>query len=397
MSKSYDSVKARPLHKIIEVVKGLLVLQMEGGDVAIPALVGDAGIGKTALLHKMCQESGFNLLDIHYGLKPLEEISGLPDFAESININMASGVQTIKNTRWTLPDILGEAHALAHNGRPTVIFLDDFHASSPGNMALGYEMFTEKKLRGYPFPPKTAFVLAMNQQGSKDLGNPIPAPIVNRIAMFKVVSDFEVWKSNFAIPNRINSKIVSFLSNSKNLKHFQQEEQVNKPWASARAWTKLSGLLNPLETHKMVDYSDIMYYASAHVGDEAASEFATYYKIFSQVDVEKIFDRHIEPKAPDEMAQQYIYILANVSEFFNRFCKEGITDLQKKDIFETMAKIIMVIAEKAVEISIVGLKELIMTENSLKLKGNIYSGIRQIIATQKPLLLEKISNDIKSI
>lgn len=400
----FNNTKAKPLHEVLPVLRGMLLLQMSGSDVAIPCLVGDAGIGKTASLHAMCKDNDFNLLDIHYGLKPLEEISGMPDFAEQVTINSHTGPIVVKNTRWTLPDILGEAYALSANGKPTVIFLDDFHSSSPGNMALGYEMFTEKKLRGYPFPPNSAFVLAMNCQGAKDLGNTIPAPIVNRISMYKVNVDFDTWKKKFAIPYGINSKILSFLSNSKYTKYFQQEEQVNKPWASARMWTKLSGLITPLEeAGGPMKGQDILYYSEAHVGEAAAAEFTTHYKIFSEVETDKIFDELIEPVCPRDLAGQYVFMLANVSEFFNRFNKKdsnkkGIDKTEENRLIHVMSKILSVVGSVSSEIAVVGAREICTNEIALDIvRKNIYGRVKSQLATLDQRILDKITHDIGAI
>lgn len=382
-----ESMKFKPLHEVMTIVTGLCTMQFENKDVAIPVLVGDGGIGKTAHIQTMCNKFDFNLLDIHYGLIPLEEVSGIPDFSQEIDI----AGQKIKNTKWTLPDVLGKAWELASNNKPTVVFLDDFHASSPGNMALGYEIFTEKKLRGYPFPPKTAFILAMNCSGAKSLANNIPAPIVNRLAMFKVKVEFDNWKRDFAIPNKVNSKILGFLSNTKNQKFFQEEEVVNSPWASARAWTKFSTLLTSMEQNlKTVNFNDVLYYASSHVGDNAASEFATYYKIFSEIPVEQIFDRKIPIEAPSNMSNQYIFMLASISEFFNRFKNKKYDD---KETVETMVDILIAIGNTASEITVAGMKEILLTEIAMGIKAfdPVYNHLQKTNKT----IYDKIVKDIE--
>lgn len=391
---NFDSTKARPVHQLINIIRGMCILQISGGDVMVPALVGDGGIGKTALLQKMCLESDFNLLAIHYGLKPQEEISGLPDFSDSIDIKIGQDVIKTKNTNWTLPDILSQAYKVASNGKPTIILFDDFHSSSPAVMLLGYEIFTERNLRGYPFPPNCAFVIAMNQQGAKDLATNIPAPIVNRIAMFKVIPDFAAWKNNFAIPNNVNSKIISFLSNSKYSKYFQQTEQVNKPWASARSWTKLSGLLNPLEEAEggTLPMSDILYYSAAHVGDEAASEFSTYYKLFGEVNAVGIFNKTENIVIPHDLSSQYIFMVATSVEFLNRYSKTE-SKQKREELLVTMSEILSGMGEKASEICVVGFRE-IMLFAELKKYKNLYHEIRSRLAIINPPVAEKITQDV---
>lgn len=392
-SMNFDKIKAKYLNEVLPIITGMCTLQFNNSDVAIPVLVGDGGIGKTANINHMCKLNNFNLLDIHYGLIPLEEVSGIPDFAEKIQINN----EVVTNTKWTLPDILGKAWKLSANGKPTVVFLDDFHASSPANMALGYEIFTEKKLRGYPFPPNTSFILAMNCSGAKSLSNNIPAPIVNRLAMFKVDVNFEQWKKDFAIPNFLNAKIISFLNNQKNRKYFQQEEQVNVPWSSARSWTKFSTLLNTMEKYlKNVNHADILYYAAAHVGEEAASEFTAYYKIFSEIPTEDIFDRKIEITVPTHMSGQYVFMLATISEFFNRIQDSNVTKNAYEQTINTMCMILIQLGKLSSEIAVTGLKEILLTQESLKLK-KIYEKIRTALQVLDMDTFNKIKADIESI
>ena len=387
-----ESVSNKFLHEVMPVIKAMINLQFTGPNNAIPGLFGDAGIGKTANIRQMCIESNWNLLDVHYGLKPLEEISGLPDFGEVTNIN---GVD-IKRTHWTLPDILGDAYELSKNGKPTVIFLDDFHTASPGNMALGYEMFTSKKLRGYPFPAKSAFVLAANVSGAKSLANPIPAPIMNRIARFNIGVSFESWKKNFAIANGINSKILAFLSNPKYTKYFQTTEVVNKPWSSARAWTNFSTILNCIEKYQpnLLDTVDPYYLASAYIDTEAALNFSKYYILFGDINTAAIFRGEIPINIPSDLQKKYVYLLACLDEFVNQFTKATDPNDQSK-LSGILAAIIINIAETNSEIAVVGLKELILIQNTLKIK--LYSPIMTAIEYQSPIAAKRIGSDVKAL
>lgn len=386
----------KQLNLVMPVVQAMVNMQFNTVGSAIPGLFGDAGIGKTANIIKMCKECNWNLLDIHYGLKPLEEISGLPDFGEVTEVN---GIK-IKRTNWTLPDILGDVYDLSKNGLPTVIFLDDFHTASPGNMALGYEMFTAKKLRGYSFPSNSGFILAANISGNKSLANPIPAPIMNRIARFEVTVSFEHWKTEYAIPNKVNSKILAFLSNPKYTGYFQTEEIVNKPWASARSWTNFSILLNAIEQYNptLLDSVEVYYLANAFVDDESALEFSKYYALFGDINVKDIFDRVIKFELPDDVQKRYVMSLACVDEFISRYnaLKDKDDLATRAAIIYIMAEILLTIGQTNSEIAVVALKELIVIQNVLKLKG-IYKAIEKQMLTLNSNVASSILMDISEL
>ena len=384
-----DSTYIKPLHLVMPLVEAMINMQFGSIDSAIPGLFGDAGIGKTAN-----ERTGWNLLDIHYGLKPLEEISGLPDFGKTVLVNN----EEIKRTNWTLPDILGDAYKLAENGRPVIIFLDDFHTASPGNMALGYEMFTEKKLRGYPFPPNTAFILAANVSGSKSLANPIPSPIINRIAQFNVSVDFESWKFNFAIQNKINKKILAFLSNPKYQQYFQSEEIVNKPWSSARSWTNFSTLLNATEQYapQLLETLDIYYLASSFIDNEAALNFSKFYALFKEIDTVAIFNKESEFVLPTDIQKRFVAILACIDEFINLYTKSNVDFTQQIDLINILSDIFIKTAEHNKELAVMGLKEILFLEKSLKLKG-LYMKIEKTIFTLNSSLAKSICDDIVNL
>ncbi len=388
-----DIIKSRPLHNVITTTVGLLKMQMMEGvtnDVAIPYWRGAPGIGKTALCQQFITKFDMNLLETHFGQTPIEEVSGLPNF-QDINVNGS----IVKGTIWTLPEVLTQLYQIAANGKPTVWLLDDFHLAPPSMMALGFEMFTKFKLRGMALPKNVAFLLAGNMSAKAGSKKNLLSAVANRCVILPIHADFQQWKTEFAIPNNINSKVITFLSNSKYNAFFQEEEELDHPWASARSWTKFANLLTMMEEFVPdLSHMDILYYGAGHVGETAASEFATYHKVYSQVESDKIFDKKIEIIIPNDFSGQYIFALANVNEFINRF-KNGKTEI-KGELTEIMTNIIIGLAEKNAAIAVTTLKELILLENTLKLK-NIFTRIKSSIAILNPAINEKLEQDIQKL
>jgi hypothetical protein len=333
-----------------------------------------------------------NFFATHYGQTPIEEVSGLPYYYD---FKLNSESELFKGTKWTCPEILTDLYKISEDkNKITVWLLDDFHLASPGMMALGYEMFTERKLRGYNIPSNVAILLAGNTSVKAGSKKNLFSAVANRCAIFPVFMNFDYWKKEYAIPNNINSKILGFLSNPSYQKYVQEEEQLDKPWASYRSWTKFSNILNPLEDNGHVNMNDILYYCSAHTGDEAASKFATYYKIFNEVEIEKIFDEQIPIIIPSDMSNQYIYMIAAISEFNKRFSESKIYNRNK--IIDIIGDIILKIAKTRIEIAVVGLKEIATSESILKLKG-CYNLLKTTMSTKDLTTTNRIETEIKKL
>ena len=383
--------KSKPLHHVIMTILEQCYLQTLDTEIAIPYLQGAPGVGKTSIIQHSCNKYNVNLLHICFAQTPIEDISGLPRF-KMINING----DEVEGTQWTLPEVSTQIFTLANEkndqGIPKllIVFLDDFHLCSPAHLELGFEIFTFKSLRGRKFPQNVAFMLAGNasQKAGAKIAN---SAITNRSCIYPIRPDFEYWKTYFAIPNKINSKVVSFLSNDKYRKYFIGDELTNEPWPSPRSWTRWANLLSAKEQKtKDISHQDILYYCSGHVGEEAASEFTTYYKIYAETEMDKVFNGTKSIYIPGDMSGRYIYVLSAVNKFFE------LHSSKKDKTFEVMSKILIETAQVSSSFAITGLKEIVLTENSLN-KRNIYPKLKQMMMILDPTLTPKITDEIKYI
>jgi len=400
MSVSLD-LKSKSLDLVIQPTVGLLNMQRTVGDlndVAIPYWRGAPGIGKTAFCGLFVTNYNMLVMETHFGQTPIEEVSGLPNFYD-LTVNG----QIMKGTQWTLPEVLTQLYQLADTAtvdasgrKQTVVWLlDDFHLAPPSMMALGFEMFTKHKLRGVPLPDNVAFLLAGNMSAKAGSKKNLLSAVANRCVIMPVHGDFDYWKTKFAIPVGINSKVIAFLSHTKYSSYFQEEEQLENPWASARSWTKFANLLSGMESGMdEISHSDLLYYCSGHVGTEAASEFTSYYKLYAKVETAKIFDGLLAIEVPKEFGNQYIFAIANVNEFINRF-KKAKTE-ERGPIIKIMADIIIEIAMVKSQIAVTAMKDIILLEKSLKLR-NVYSRIKGVISTQNPEINSKLEDDIHEL
>lgn len=365
--------KAMALNKVINIIRRHVELQIRGEETAVPFLIGPPGGGKTSVLRTIFTPPEFALMEIHFAFIPIEELSGIPKFKE-VRING----KPVTGTEWSLPEIIAEAHELAETHNALVLFLDDFHLCSPTHIAYGYQLFTDRRIRNYTLPPKTAIILAGNW-GSAAGAKTISSAIANRCAFYFVHTDYEWWKQSFGYSN-VDIRIISFLNQAQNRKYFHEEERVNEPWASPRAWTRLSNIILELEAQGgELDFETISYVASAHVGAEAGSAFATYYSIFSKFDVSKYFDG--EKFQADDKTNLYIVGVAATAELLTRLTS-GKSSKKTTDPLKIYVDILNEIFKIEPELSIALLRELINMTKSIKL--DIYSKLRDVIKTNHP-------------
>ncbi len=395
MSTNNHNIPEMGIKKAMNFIMASANLQIAGIDVAIPYIVGDPGIGKTRFLEMESKRRGFGFVPFHFSLIPIEEIGGIPVFKKL--------TEETTGTEWSLPDIMTKIHEESIKYEKIIILLDDFHMCSPAHLALGYEMFTEKKLRGYKFPKNSSFILAGNdsaKSGSKQMFG----AIINRVSMQKVIPEFDQWEIEYAIPNKINPSIVSFLKNEINKAYFLGEESTNEPWPSPRSWSRFSEMLNVIEEYMPnKDINDIMYIAFGHVGPKASSEFAAYYDIYSKTEMDTIFDKKKDIIIPSSHTDIYIYGMSASHEYTNRVSNEKATMVAKNNAINTVATIITKIGEISIEISVAILKnisdyEIALNRNESKTRKKLYiDEILKEIKSQNPTIDSKITKSITNI
>jgi len=403
MATDASKVFTKPIHEVINYVEVQTALWLRGDEVAVPYIVGVPGIAKTALVYEMCRKNDWNLLHTHYGLTPHEEVSGMPDFKD-VNLIFEGEERVLPGTMWRLPDILTKLYKIAENGKPTLWFMDDYHLSSPALMHLSYEMFTQEiqvvdgvrqrvpaKLRGYDIPKNVAFVLAGNDSAKAGAKAAFSA-VTNRVSMYNVHLDFQKWKEKYAIPYGVNSKVINFLSNTNYQSLFIGTESVD-PWPSPRSWTRLGFMLGIIEYNRTPNQDEILYLSSAHVGHKAAADFASFYSVYSKIDMKSIFDYKISIEIPSSLLDKYIYMIASTMELVQRVSnKETFT----KGV-EVFCNILAKMSEESSEIAVAGLKEVTLYDKSLKLKKLFHTVMAVLRKDYPPQVHQRLIEDVKII
>lgn len=369
-AKKNEGHYTRFLHEVIDIVDTLCELQLTSKFAAIPYIVGTPGGGKTESIRALAEKNDDEYISCHFALKQQEDLGGIPQFT-NIVVNGEKQLATI----WSFPDFIADlvcrsniaitkeiggvfitnkltkkirigipkedaanftgknkkAEKLCelyniddnldivvpvkgdNKKRRVILLLDDMHRCGAYHNSALFEILTERKIHGYKFPDNMVMILAGNNS-QKAGAQAMLSAIVNRIAILPVSTSFDFWKYNFALPNRIHTAVISFLSNDRYSASFHAEEQVDKSWASPRSWTNFANALSLYESkigsqsksgRKIVPLDMVGYLASGHLGDVIAGNFISFYKIFTEFETDEIFNTVKEKKDFFKYIQKY--------------------------------------------------------------------------------------------
>lgn len=362
-------------------------------ELATPYIIGAPGAGKSACIDYMCKQKNWGLLPTHWGCMPLEETGGIPQFQNT----MVEGVETL-STVWSLPNVFEKLYRLSTEysgeGQGVIWLLDDMHQSSTGHLNLMYELLTYRSLRGWSLPKNVAIFMAGNHGRSKTGAQVMFSAIVNRVMMLPIVADYDSWRKNFARPEKIHPAVVSFLSQDSAKHLFMEEEQVDNPWCSPRAWTRFANTLTIHETNdrRVLEPDELLYIGTGLLGSEAISRFVTYYTIYSKFDIPKILQDCKDPKKynlPEQQIDRYALAFASINWF------AGNKERRKQS--NELANLLYCYIKQQNDISLMMIHELMALEDQLPDCKNIYQDLAIHLNKLEPGITMKLLQNVVNV
>ena len=180
---------------------------------------------------------------------------------------------------------------------------------------------------------------------------------------------------------------MSFLGNLQYQKFFHEDEQVDVAWGSPRSWTRFANEVKSREEYhkKIISTDTCLYLGSGYVGKEGASEFSTYYKIYSEFDIDNILANYKDYHLPIEPVKTYALAYALTTNYIGR--------ADRDKFLPNIAHLIGLFMKEASELSIMIIKEMRQFEK-VSSKKNI---LNKIIAQLQKTEPELTRNTLKEI
>lgn len=321
-----------PLNDIKPFIIANVKNQCEKDITARMSIVGAPGCGKSDIIRQICEENDWGLSVKYISNMDLCQITGIP-----------CQVKEGEEAKWTKPEIFNFSNLdykpknYKEGESVTILLIDDFHLADRTIQKYLFQLLTYKSINSYKLPKNTAIILAGNRNTDKALANVIPAPVMNRLAVFEVTAEATDWLKNFAFKHGIRSDITSFIYTKGDV-FLSQTPIESIPWASPRSWTFLSEQMNSYEKNiGPLSIDKLKAIATGLIGSEYAMEFIAYRELFSKWNFDELCKEKMstlktkfEKEASRNSSAVYAIVNAVTSWMINKL-KDYHFDVEKKE------------------------------------------------------------------
>lgn len=244
----------------------------------VPLVVGESGIGKTALAKKLAKDNGWTLVTIDGNLLKEGEIGGLPTVESYESIDANGKKIEKKTTIYAIHNKLREIDEEINNGRSVLLFIDEINRCEHTVQQELMNLILNREINGYKLPENVKILAAMNP--SSKYGSDFDYQVVdmdaaqeNRFVWLNMDPDHNGW-IKWAIGAGIETKVIEFISTFPEYLHKINDEDVR---ATPRSYERVS------KTYKMykeqqdtIPRSVFVNVIKGNVGKVIAEEFVSF-------------------------------------------------------------------------------------------------------------------------
>lgn len=182
----------------------------------VPLIVGESGIGKTALAKTLAAQNKWTLVVVDGNLLKEGEIGGLPTVATYTVKNEKGEVTQQKTTIYAVHHKLRAIDHAVEKGETVLLFIDEINRCEHTVQQELMNLILNREINGYTLHPKVKIMAAMNP--SSDDGDDFDYQVVdmdpaqkNRFVWLFMESDAAQW-IEWALKEKIDHKIIDFIA-----------------------------------------------------------------------------------------------------------------------------------------------------------------------------------------
>lgn len=248
-------------------------LVLATGDV--PLLVGESGIGKTALANDIAQRHHWSLVVIDGNLLKEGEIGGLPTIETYTGINDKGEQTERKTTVYAVHTKLREIDTEITKGNTVLLFIDEINRCEHTVQQELMNLILNREINGYKLYEGVKILAAMNPSGK--YGSNFDYQVVdmdaaqeNRFVWLYMEPDHLQW-IDWATDAGIEPEVISFISTFPEYLARTNEDSVS---ATPRSYERISKLYKLYKDNKdSISRSVFLNVVKGNVGDFIAAEF----------------------------------------------------------------------------------------------------------------------------
>ena len=244
----------------------------------VPLVVGESGIGKTALANKVARDNGWKLVVIDGNLLKEGEIGGLPTVESYIAMDTAGHKIEKKTTVYAVHTKLREIDMEIEKGNNVLLFIDELNRCEHAVQQELMNLILNREINGYKLHDDVKILAAMNP--SSKYGSDFDYQVVdmdaaqeNRFVWLNMEPDYNQWL-NWAMDAGIEQKVIEFISTFPEYLHRINEDDVR---ATPRSYERVSKSYKVYKEQKdSIPRNVFLNVIKGNVGKVIAEEFISF-------------------------------------------------------------------------------------------------------------------------
>jgi len=244
----------------------------------VPLIVGESGIGKTALAKEIAQENHWSLIVINGNLLKEGEIGGLPTLESYARVNDNEDLVEKKATVYAVHHKLREIDEKISQGKTVLLFIDEINRCEHTVQQELMNLILNREINGYKLPEGVKLLAAMNP--SSKYGSEFDYQVVdmdaaqeNRFVWLYMAPDYNQW-IDWAVQAGIEQKVIEFISTFPEYLHKINEDDLR---ATPRSYERISSSYKMYKEKKdSIPRSVFLNVIKGNVGRLIAEEFVNF-------------------------------------------------------------------------------------------------------------------------
>ncbi|MDF2540753.1 MAG: ATPase associated with various cellular 5 [Herbinix sp.] len=207
----------------------------------VPLIVGESGIGKTALAKEIAKKNAWSLIVIDGNLLKEGEIGGLPTIETYVGVNEKGETLEKKTTVYAVHNKLREIDEELSKGNTVLLFIDEINRCEHTVQQELMNLILNREINGYKIYEGVRILAAMNPSGK--YGSDFDYQVVdmdaaqeNRFVWLSMEPDYLQWL-DWAVHAEIDQKVVDFISTFPEYLHKTNDDDIR---ATPRSYERIS-------------------------------------------------------------------------------------------------------------------------------------------------------------
>jgi hypothetical protein len=241
----------------------------------VPLLVGESGIGKTALAKEIAERNHWSIIVIDGNLLKEGEIGGLPTVEAYALINENGERVERKTTIYAVHNKLREIDDEIEKGNAVLLFIDEINRCEHTVQQELMNLILNREINGYKLNREVKILAAMNPSGK--YGSDFDYQVVdmdaaqeNRFVWLYMEPDYLQWL-NWATDAGLEPKVIEFIMTFPEYLHKLNEDNIR---ATPRSYERISKAYKVYQEQKdSIPRSVFLNVLKGNVGKLIAEEF----------------------------------------------------------------------------------------------------------------------------